>query len=132
MKRKCFLALIMLIAIFTLQAQNTDKTDDPVFVVVDEMPVYPGVQEALNKFIVDNVSYPDNAKKENIQGTVYVSFVVNEKGEVVNCKVERGVNPELNKEALRVINKLENWTPGKHNGKTVKVKFAFPIKFSLG
>jgi TonB family protein len=83
------------------------------------------------KYLGNNVTYPEKAKEEKIDGKVYVSFVVNKKGKVTQVKIEKGPDESLNKEALRVINKMPDWTPGKHEGKNVNVKVNLPIAFKL-
>ena len=95
------------------------------------MPVFPGGEEALMKFIINEVKYPDDAKKAGIQGKVFVNFIVNKEGNIVHPKITRGVSPSLDKEALRVINKMPQWTPGKNKGETVSVRFTMPIMFKL-
>jgi periplasmic protein TonB len=129
MKTIVFLILMSFAATFAVQAQNTEKKE--VYEEVEVMPAYPGGQEALLEFLGENVKYPKNAAKNKIQGKVFVNFIVDETGAVTNAKIVRGVDPDLDKEALRVINLLEKWTPGKNKGKAVKVKFTIPINFAL-
>jgi len=107
------------------------KKDGDVYFIVEEMPVYPGGDIALRKFISENVKYPDIAKKNGIQGKVYVTFVVDIDGSITGAKIARGVDPSLNKESLRVVNALPKWIPGKENGKPVKVQYTVPISFAL-
>ncbi|MCY1722264.1 TonB family protein [Prolixibacteraceae bacterium Z1-6] len=109
----------------------TAKKDGDVFFIVEEMPEFPGGDEALRKFIVEKVKYPEEAQKNGIQGKVYVTFVVAEDGSVIRSKIARGVDPSLDKEALRVINSLPIWKPGKQRGQTVKVAYTVPINFAL-
>ncbi|MDB4582546.1 energy transducer TonB [Draconibacterium sp.] len=130
---KYYLPVLFLFSVFTytVDAQNKVNEKSDVYRTVDEMPVYPGGNDALRNFIAQNVTYPEKAKKEGIRGKVFVSFVINKKGEVSNAKIERGVSPELDKEALRVIKSLPKWTPGKEKGKLAKVQFTVPINFAL-
>ena len=95
------------------------------------MPEFKGGMDALMKYLGDNVTYPEKAKEEKIEGKVFVSFVVNEKGKVTQVKIDKGANKLLDKEALRVINKMPDWAPGKHEGKNVNVKMHLPINFKL-
>ena len=95
------------------------------------MPEFKGGEKALLKYIADHVVYPEMAKENDIQGTVYVGFVVNEKGKVTNVSILRGVDPLLDKEAIKVIENLPDWKPGKQSGKNVKVRMQVPIKFQL-
>lgn len=120
--------------------------ENEVFYEVEEMPVFSqGGEEGLKKFIAVNVKYPENSRKEGIQGKVYVQFVVDEHGKVVNAKEVRTkavkpdkdnkmvtcAAPELTEEALRVVSSLPDFTPGKQKGKAVKVAFTIPINFLL-
>lgn len=101
------------------------------FVIVEDMPEFKGGEKALLKYIAEHVVYPEIAKENDIQGTVYVKFVVNEKGKVTNVGLLRGVDPLLDKEAIKVIESLPDWKPGKQSGKNVKVSMQVPIKFQL-
>ncbi len=105
--------------------------EDPVFKTVEVMPKYPGGQEALIKYMSTNVKYPENARKNGIQGTVFVSFIVKKDGTVSDARILRGVDEELDKEALRVVNEMPNWNPGKEKGKPVNVQFNLPVAFKL-
>lgn len=131
MKTKIFIVLLFLLAGLIGQAQEKEQKKDGVFFEVEEMPEYPGGYDGLKNFIVENVKYPKKAKKDKVEGKVFVSFVVDEKGSVTDAKVVRGVDSELDKEALRVINKMEKWTPGKEKGEPVKVQYTVPIQFAL-
>lgn len=102
-----------------------------VYNEVEKMPEFPGGQEALFKYLSSNLQYPKEAAKENIEGKVFVSFVVTSKGSITKTEVLRGVNEELDNEAMRVINAMPNWTPGEKDGKKVNVKFTLPIMFKL-
>jgi TonB family protein len=102
-----------------------------VFVVVEEMPEFPGGEKALRDFIGSNVKYPEDAKKEGIQGRVFVNFVVKSDGTLGNFKVVWGVHPLLDKEALRVLTLLPTWKPGKQRGQAVNVAYTIPIQFAM-
>ncbi len=105
--------------------------DNQVFFIVEDMPVFPGGEAALRKFITSSVKYPEIAIEEGVQGKVYISFVVRKNGEVANAKIARGVDPKLDKEALRVINSLPKWKPGTQGGVPVNVSYTVPINFTL-
>lgn len=130
---KKIVLLLMFASAFVLcaTAQERAEVQEELFQVVDEMPEYPGGQDSLFSFIAKNVEYPVAAQDKEIEGKVYIGFVVDETGTVTNARVLRGVDPDLDKEALRVINLLEKWTPGKEKGKAVKVEYTFPISFAL-
>jgi periplasmic protein TonB len=101
------------------------------FIVVEEMPVYPGGESAMMQFIGQNIKYPAIAMEKGIQGKVFISFVVTQLGKVSEVRVIRGIDPSLDKEALRVIKSMPDWSPGKQSGKPVRVQITLPIKFTL-
>jgi TonB family protein len=101
------------------------------FVVVEDMPLYPGGDKALLDFLKDNLKYPESARAEKIEGRVIVRFIVNVDGNVEGLSVLKGVNPELDAEALRVVGLLKGFKPGMQGGKAVPVWFMVPVNFSL-
>jgi TonB family protein len=107
-----------------------EENYDP-FVVVEEMPMFPGGDEALLNFIGAKTIYPEAAMNQNIQGKVIIRFCVSPKGKVVMASVLKGVSPELDTEALRVVNTLPKFIPGKQGGEPVPVWFMVPIAFTL-
>ncbi len=113
------------------QEAKSDPNKETVFMIVEQMPEFPGGEQALRDFIVKNVQYPEEAKKAGISGKVFVNFVIDENGKVIMCKVVRGVSPLLDQEALRVTKEMPDWTPGKQKGKAVKVSYTMPIAFVL-
>ena len=125
--------IVLLLIMGTAPASfaQANKSKNGVFDKVDEMPVYPGGEEALRKDLVAAVKYPEEAKKSGIQGKVFVSFVIDEAGKVTDVTLAKGVDPSLDKEALRVVKGLKDWTPGKEKGKKVKVAYTLPIQFAL-
>jgi len=131
MKTSILILLIFLLAGLNAQAQEKKQKEGDVFMEVEEMPEYPGGLDGMKNFITENVKYPELAKKNKVEGKVFVSFVVDEQGHVTKAKVVRAVDPELDKEALRVVNKMEKWSPGKEKGETVKVQLTLPIQFAL-
>lgn len=100
-----------------------------IFVVVEEMPAFPG--ESVPKYIAKNIKYPVIAMENGVEGTVYVSFVIDQQGKVTDAEVVKSVDARLDKEALRVINGMPDWKPGKQRGKPVAVQFTVPIEFTL-
>lgn len=102
-----------------------------VFIIVEDMPEYPGGEKALRSFISREIVYPESAARAGIQGRVYVSFVVQPDGSIDEVRVARSVHPLLDAEAVRVVKKMTGWKPGRQKGKPVKVKFTVPINFSL-
>ena len=105
--------------------------EQEIFEVVEHMPEFPGGQAALFKYLSDNIKYPTIAQENGTQGRVTVQFVVNADGGIVDAKVIRGVDPYLDKEALRVINSMPKWKPGMQRGKAVRVKYTVPVMFRL-
>ena len=105
--------------------------EEDVFMVVEDGPEYPGGTEALLAFLKANINYPKSCKDEKIQGRVIVSFVVEKDGTVTSAQVVKGVHPEMDAEALRVIGTMPAWKPGKQRGKEVRVKFTVPVNFKL-
>jgi TonB family protein len=95
------------------------------------MPKYPGGNKALYAFMGENIKYPQDAKEKGIQGTVYVSFVIEKDGSVSHVKILRGVSKSLDSEAMRVVKTMPNWEPGTQRGKAVRVQYNLPIKFTL-
>ena len=104
---------------------------DSVFQVVEEMPEFPGGMKAMMQFIADNVKYPSIAQKNGVQGRVITQFTVCKDGSITDAKVLRSVDPYLDKEALRVINAMPKWKPGKQGGQAVAVHFTVPVVFRL-
>ena len=110
---------------------DKEEPDPRVFDVVEQMPIFPGGDNGLMTFLKNTIKYPEAAEKAGKQGRVVVVFVVNTDGSISDAKVVRSVSEELDAEALRVINAMPKWTPGKQNGKDVRVKFTLPVSFRL-
>jgi len=112
-------------------AEEEEENDSQVFFIVEDMPEFPGGELALRKYIANSIKYPVIAQENGIQGKVYVTFVVDKDGSVSDARIARGVDPSIDKEALRVVNSLPKWKPGKQRGKTVRVSYTVPINFVL-
>ena len=97
----------------------------------DQMPEFPGGQEALMKFIADNVKYPTECEQKRVEGRVLVRFVIDEQGSVTDPNVIKSVDPQLDAEALRVVKLMPKWNPGQNEGKAVAVKYTIPFTFRL-
>ena len=117
---------------------DPDKVDDYLaerrdtinaYDVVEQMPSFPGGYQKLYEFIKKNLRYPKECADSGIQGRVIIAFIVERNGKLSNIRVVKSVNPALDKEALRIVNLMPNWIPGKQNGRTVRVKFLIPITF---
>jgi len=111
----------------TQEVANNDK----VYTVIEKMPLFPGGNNKLMNYIAKNLKYPVEAQKKGIQGKVIVQFIVTKSGKVENAKVIRGIDPALEKEALRVVNSMPDWIPGTQNGEKVSVYYTLPIVFKL-
>ncbi|HIP35292.1 MAG TPA: energy transducer TonB [Crocinitomix sp.] len=109
--------------------KTVNQGGDYVYDFVDEMPVFPGGEEGLKKYIEDHLVYPKRLKKEGIGGRVFVSCIIEKDGEVTNEKAIQGFNKKLEFEALRVVQGMPNWIPGKHKGKLVRVRQTIAVEF---
>lgn len=115
-----------------MQEQEEEATEAEIFFIVEDMPDFQGGgQDAFRKYIADNLRYPQIAAENGIQGRVFVQFVVNADGRVSDATVVRGVDPSLDREAMRVVMSSPPWTPGRQRGQPVRVAFTFPINFVL-
>ena len=115
-----------------VEAPAEEEEEEVVFVVVESMPEFPGGQQALFKFLSENIKYPVIAQENGIQGRVICQFTVNKDGSIVDIEVVRsGGDPSLDKEAVRVIKSMPKWKPGKQRGKPVRVKYTVPVSFKL-
>lgn len=139
--KKVVLFLALCAGFISLQAQ-TDNTksnsnyrevtiDDDIFVVVENPAEFPGGQEALFQYIVNNIQYPEQAKKENISGRVFVSFIVEKDGSISNAEVIRGIGGGCDEEALRVVRNMPRWNPGTQRGKPVRFQYTLPLNFKM-
>lgn len=111
--------------------RTPQPTSDQVFVMVEKMPEFPCGLQAILDFIAKTLQYPQIAKENGIEGRVVCSFIVEKDGSLSDINIVRGVDPSLDKEALRIIGEMPKWNPGTQRGKAVKVKYTVPINFSL-
>lgn len=133
MKRIEIIFTVILTVLFVIPGSAQKKNDgEQIFFVVEEMPQYPGGEQAMKKYIAENIHYPEVARKNEIEGKVFVTFVVSDNGNVKEAQIAKGVSPELDREAVRVINEMPRWKAGKQKGEAVNVKFTLPIYFKLG
>lgn len=125
-------ALTMLVLLFSFMTSTAQtKKNDMVFDVVEVMPQFPGGQIAMLQYIMKNIKYPEQAMKEGIQGRVAVRFIVEKDGSISDVSPILSVHSLLDKEAVRVVKSMPKWSPGKHNGKPVRVRFNLPVMFKL-
>jgi len=133
MKKLLFMSLMAVCCLTTVSAQKTvvAEKNQKVFDVVEQMPQYPGGQMALFEYLMQNVKYPADAEKQKIEGSVIANFVVETDGTITNVGVSRPVFPSLDAEAIRVLQGMPKWTPGRQDGKPVKVRYVVPVRFKL-
>lgn len=112
--------------------KKIEKVVEEILDIVEEEPEFPGGEEAMMKFLQTNIKYPPMAIQMGDQGKVYVRFVVEPDGSISNAEVARGVTTEIDREALRVVNTMPKWKPGKQRGRAVRVRIVVPIVFKLG
>lgn len=113
------------------EAEMEEVAEDVLFVVVEVMPEFPGGQEALQKFLAENLKYPEEGLESSSSGTVYVSFEVDTNGKIINPVILRGIGKAFDDEVLRVIGLMPKWKPGLQRSKPVRVRMSFPVKFSI-
>ena len=138
MKKSLFLYSIILFSQFAfsnsiskVSSYDFFNTADTIFTIVETMPEFPGGKEALYTYISKNIEYPEEAKKANIEGRVFVEFIVDKTGQISESRVLRGANNYLDAEALRVVKSMPNWKAGEQSGKVVDVRLVLPIVFKL-
>ncbi len=113
------------------QPEPPKEEENKIFDVVEEQPSFPGGAGALMQWLRDNIKYPVIAAENGIEGRVIVQFVVSKTGSISDVRVARSVDPSLDKEAVRVVSSMPNWTPGKQNGSAVNVRYTLPVTFKL-
>jgi periplasmic protein TonB len=125
--------LLFVFSFLSLNVFGQDQTDrdSAIYTMVEQMPEFPGGQDALFSYIKTNLSYPAEARKNGKEGKVYIKFVVDQEGKITDAAVARGVDPLLDAEALRIVNSLPDWKPGFQGGKAVKVSYMLPFSFTL-
>lgn len=142
MKLRLLLPFLGLLATSSILAQNdvimdvgapAEEAHDPnePFTMVEEMPEFPGGQQALFAYIGKELKYPEQAIEDGIEGVVFVTFVVEADGRITGVKVIRGIGGGCDEEAVRVVRGMPNWKPGKQRGEAVRVKYNLPIRYKL-
>jgi len=113
------------------EEEPEEEKEEEIFVFVEDQPGYPGGDAARIKYLQENIKFPVMAIESGIQGTVYVTFVVEKDGRITNVKVLRGIGGGCDEEAVRVIKNMPRWKPGKQRGRAVRVQFNMPVRFVL-
>ncbi len=116
---------------FNIPECPPEVVDEEVHVFVERMPEFPGGTEALMRYFATNIKYPVVCAELNVQGRVYISFVVDKDGSITNVEVKRSPDANLSKEAMRVVSAMPKWNPGKQGGRPVKVAYTVPVSFKL-
>ena len=125
-------AIIVFSTVISNIVRADDETQaDKVFYATDQMPQFPGGEGAMMKYLSTHIKYPAEAVENNVQGQVIVQFVVEKDGSIGHAEILRGVDRDLDREALRVVNKMPKWQPGKNNGVAVRSYFTLPVTFKL-
>ena len=145
---KCLLfaisALVLLVVVFapasanaqdkrgkTTQTRKDTATDDKVYEVCEQMPIFEGGDAALLKYLRENLKYPDKTKDRGVQGRLVIGFIVEKDGSLTDVKVLRPVDIDLDAEVLRLVKGMPKWIPGRHNGQRVRVRYLLPIHICL-
>ena len=116
---------ILFVGILSAQSNTTNSNEN----IID--PVYPGGLSEMSAFLSENLVYPEKSQKKRVEGRVLLSFIIEKNGSISHVTVEEGLDKKCNKEAIRVVKLMPNWTPGTKDGKPVRVMFKLPIRFSL-
>lgn len=112
-------------------SNDEEVAEEEIFVFVEENPSFPGGESALYEYLYKNIKYPDLARENNITGTVVIKFVVEKDGSITKASILREIGGGCGKEALRVVNTLPKWKPGKQSGRPVRTEFTLPVQFEL-
>jgi protein TonB len=131
MKKTFFLLIFCGIGYLSLYAQTGEYKRVEAFPTPEEMPAFPGGEEKCNQYIKDNLKYPQEAITNEIEGKVWVNFIIDKDGTINNISVIRGLSKECDAEAIRIIQNMPKWLPGKTNGIPVATKLNLPIRFTL-
>ena len=131
-----FLATLSVLALLLMvntnaMAQNKKAANDKVLEKAEVMPEFPGGEQAMMKFVSENVQYPEKAKEKEISGRVLVGFIVEKDGSVNEVKIVQGIGGGCDEEAVRVVKAMPKWKPGKQDGKTVRVSYTMPFFFKM-
>lgn len=126
-----YILIVLSITLCQISFGQYEKEQEDIFVLANPEPQFPGGDEALVQFLKDNTVYPPAALEAEIQGKVYIQFVVEKDGSLTDIEVVKGAHELLDKEALRVVKSMPNWIPGELEGEKVRVRFVVPIFFKL-
>ena len=127
-----FLLLLLLCFYFQFISAQENK-DEKIYdsFVIEKLPEFPGGASALNSYLAQNINYPDSAKLYNIQGKVFIRFIITEEGKIENIEIVKSINSYLDNEAIRIMQNMPKWKPGSVKGKNVKCNIVVPVNFKL-
>jgi len=111
--------------------EEEEEEEHVIFIVVEEQPGFPGGEEARMRYLHQNMRYPTIARESGIQGTIFITFVVERDGSITDVRILRGIGGGCDEEAIRVVQNMPKWAPGKQRGRPVRVQFNMPIRFTL-
>ena len=133
MKKAFILLVSMVLACVTVGAQTvtSDGPNNEIFTIVEQDPQFPGGNDALYQYLGQNAHYPPQAKEQGLQGTVYLTFIIERDGSISNIRVLHSPSDLLSEEAVRLVKAMPKWKPGKQRGKNVRVQYNLPINFQL-
>jgi protein TonB len=131
MKKIFFLFILFGVGLTVLNGQTESSDTSKAIVKGEQMPEFPGGEEAFSAYLDKTLVYPKEAKKKNIQGKVWITFLIDREGNIYNVEIIEGIGGGCDEEAVRVIKNMPKWKPGTQDGKPVIVKFRFPINFIL-
>ena len=133
MKKLILMSLMAVCCLVTASAQKTvvSQKNQKVYDVAEQMPEYPGGMPAMFEFLMKNMQYPKDAEKQKVEGRVMVMFVVETDGSISDVKVAKKTFTSLDAEAVRVVQSMPKWTPGRDKGKVVRVQYTLPVSFRL-
>jgi protein TonB len=123
--------MLWVISPLAAQGQSADPSQDEPLIIPEKIPEYPGGKEAYQLYIIDNIQYPEQARRAGVEGTVWVQFIIEKDGSVSDVHTMKGIHPACDAEAERLVGASEKWIPGMQNGQPVRTKFVMPIRFEL-
>lgn len=129
MKKNLFLLAFAFMVVLPFSAMSQEE--EKILNFSEEMPDYPGGYSEMMKFLQENLKYPSEAVEKNIQGKVYVGFVVEKDGSITDVRINRGINKLLDDEAMRVVKLMPKWKPGKNKGQPVRVSYSIPVNYVM-
>lgn len=127
----CIASFLLFTAGISFAQKNGNKIPRQIFTTIDQVPEFPGGPGAMNAFLARNIRYPKKAAKNKVQGKVVARFVVETNGDITNAEIIESVDPDCDKETLRVINKMPRWNPGRQNGVAAASYYTLPVSFKL-